>query len=126
QRDEAVGADVVGNLVAIAGGCFGEVAVQLVARGKAHRVHDTVDTIGPFLAQLGEHLLDLGIIGHVTGEAHVRTGTPVAGETFDAALELVVLVGEGQLSTFAVHGRGNTRRDGQFAGNTNDEYAFSA
>src|SRR5690606_41219292 len=34
QRDEAVGADVVGNLVAITGGCFGEVAIQLVARGK--------------------------------------------------------------------------------------------
>src|SRR5690606_2151608 len=124
--DEAVGADVVGDLEAFAGGHFGEVAIQLVTGGETDRVNDAVDALGPLLLQLGEYLLDLGIVGHVTGKAHVCAGTPAGGEFFHTALELVVLVGEGQLGTFAVHGCGDARGNGQLAGYTNDEYTLSA
>src|SRR5690606_4850420 len=126
QGDEAVGADVVGDLEAIAGGDFSEVAVQLVAGCKAHRMHDAVDPFGPFLLQLGEYLLDLRVVSYVTGKAHFGAGAPAFGKLFDAALELVVLVGEGQFGAFAVHGRGDARGNGQLAGYTNDEYALSA
>src|SRR5690606_3159597 len=126
QGDEAVGADVMGDLEAFAGGHFGEVAIQLVTGGETDRVNDAVDALGPLLLQLGEYLLDLGIVGHVTGKAHVCAGTPAGGEFFHTALELVILVGEGQFGTFAVHGRGNARGNGQLAGYTNNEYALSA
>src|SRR5690606_13502447 len=76
QGDEAVGGDVVGGLEAIAGGDFSEVAVQLVAGCKAHRMHDAVDPFGPFLLQLGEYLLDLRVVSYVTGKAHFGAGAP--------------------------------------------------
>src|SRR5690606_30417722 len=124
QGDETVGADVVGDLEAFTGGDFGEVAIELVARGETDRVDDTVQAV-PFLAQRFEYGGDFLIAGHVAGEAQVGAGAPAGGEVFHAALELLVLVGESQLGTFAVHGSGDTRGDGQFAGNANDEYALT-
>src|SRR5690554_2039112 len=72
QGDEAVGADVVGDLETVTGGDFGEVAVQLVAGGKTDRVYDAVDAFGPFLFQLDKYLFDLLVIGNITGKAHVH------------------------------------------------------
>src|SRR5690606_13147789 len=115
QGDQAVGADVVGDAEAFAGGDVGEVAVELVAGSVADRVDDAVQTI-PLLAQGFEDRGDVVIVGHVAGEAHLGAGAPAFGELLDTALELVVLVGEGQLGAFTVHGGGDAGRDGQFAG----------
>src|SRR5690606_28932780 len=118
------GADVVGDLEAFTGGHFGEVAVQLVARGEAHGVHDAVQAVPP-LAQFLEDLGDVLVVGDVAGEAQVGAGAPAGGEIFHAALELVVLVGESELGTFAVHGRGDACGDRQLAGDTDDQYALT-
>ena len=116
----------MGDLEAVTGGHFSEVAIELVAGSKADRVHDAVDAFGPLLLQLDKYLLDLGVVAHITGKAHLGAGAPVGGKAFHTALELVVLIGEGQFCTFTVHGGGNARGNRQFAGYTNDEYALSA
>jgi len=114
----------VGNTKAFAGGDFGEVAVQLVARRETYRVDDAVQAV-PLLAQGFENLGDLFVVGYVTGEAQLGAGAPAGGEFFDAALELVVLVGEGQFGAFAVHGGSDARGNRQFAGDANDQYALT-
>ncbi len=114
----------MGDLEAFAGGDFGEVAVQLVARGEADGVNDAVQAV-PLLAQLLEHAGDVFVIGDVAGEAQLRARAPAGGEFLDAALELVVLVGESQFSTFAMHGGGDARGNRQFAGNADDQYALT-
>ena len=125
QRDKAIGADVVGDAETFTGGDFGKVAVQLVARGKADGVHDAIQAV-PLFRQLDEYLFDLGVIGHIAGEAQLRTGAPAGSEFFNPAFQLFVLIGEGQFGALAVHGRGNAGGNGQFAGDANDEYALSA
>ncbi|MCY1267000.1 hypothetical protein D9M68_491300 [compost metagenome] len=114
----------MGDLEAFAGGDFGEVAVELVARSEAYRVDDDVQAI-PLLAQLAEYRFDILVLGHVAGEAQVGAGAPAGGEFFHAAFQLVVLVGEGELCALAVHRRGDAGGDGQFAGDANDQYAFT-
>ncbi|MNY46937.1 hypothetical protein D3C86_1821650 [compost metagenome] len=112
------------DLEAFTGGDFGKVAVQLVARSEADRVDDTVQTI-PLLGQFLENAGDVVIVGHVAREAQVRAGAPACGELFDAALELVVLVGEGQFRTLAVHRGGDAGGDGQLAGDADDQHALT-
>jgi AcrR family transcriptional regulator len=125
QGDQAVGADIMGNAKAFAGGDFGEVAVQLVARGETDRVNDAVQAV-PLLAQGLEHRDDFFIAGHITREAQFGVGAPACRELFDPPFEFLVLISEGQFCAFSVHGRGDTRGDGQFAGNANDQYALTA
>src|SRR5690606_34393782 len=124
QGYQAVGADIVGNLETFAGGDFSEVAIQLIARCEAHRVNDTVQAV-PLFAQLCEDVDDIVVIGHVAREAQLRTRAPASGEFFNAALELVVLVSEGELGAFAVHGGGDARGDRQLAGDTDDQDALT-
>ncbi len=125
QGDKAVGADVVGNAEAFTGGDFGEVAVQLVARSETNGVNDAIQAV-PLLGQLDEYLLDFGVVGHIAGEAQLRTGAPAGSEFFNPAFQLFVLIGEGQFGALAVHGGGDAGGNGQFAGYANDEYALSA
>ena len=114
----------MGDLETVTGGHGGEVAVQLVAGGEADRVDDAIQAI-PLLRQRGEHGFDLGVIGDIARKAQLGIGTPAGGEFFDATLELLVLVGEGQLGAFAVHGRGDAGGDGQLAGDADDENALT-
>src|SRR3546814_9184195 len=101
------GADVVGNAEAFAGGGFGEVAVQLGARGEAHGMHDAVQAV-PLLAQFFENLGDFFIAGHVAWKAQLRVRAPALCELFDAPLAFVVLISEGKLSALAMHGGDRT------------------
>ncbi|MNJ63538.1 hypothetical protein D3C77_594500 [compost metagenome] len=114
----------MGDAEAVTGGDFGEVAVQLVARGEADGVDDAVQAI-PLLAQLLEYLGDIRVVGDVAGEAHLGAGAPAGGELLDATLELVVLISERQFGAFTVHGGGDARGDRQFAGNADDQYALT-
>ncbi|MNP44841.1 hypothetical protein D3C76_1387180 [compost metagenome] len=114
----------MGDAEAVTGGDFGEVAIQLVARGEAHGVDDAVQAI-PLLAEGFEYRDDFLVVGNVTGEAQVGAGAPARGKLFHAALQLFVLVGEGELGAFAVHGCSDARCDGQFAGYANDQYALT-
>ncbi|MND84548.1 hypothetical protein D3C80_764420 [compost metagenome] len=106
------------------GGGFGEVAVQLVARGEADGVHDAVQAV-PLLAQLFEDLGDFFIAGHIAREAQLRARTPALCELFDTTLEFVVLISEGKLSALAMHGGSDAGCDGQLAGDTDDQYALT-
>ncbi|MNR03173.1 hypothetical protein D3C85_1190540 [compost metagenome] len=124
QGHEAVGADVVRDAETVTGGGFGEVAVQLVARGEADGVHDAVQAV-PLLAQLFEDLGDFFIAGHVAREAQLRARTPALCELFDTTLEFVVLISEGKLSALAMHGGSDAGCDGQLAGDTDDQYALT-
>ena len=91
----------MGDFEAITGNRVHVIAVQLVARGETDGVDDAVQAV-PLLAQGFEDLGDLLVVGHVAGEAQLGAGAPAGGEFLDAALELVVLVGEGELGAFAV------------------------
>src|SRR5690606_6184593 len=124
QGDQAVGADVMGDLEAFAGGDFGEVAVELIAGGEAHRMDDAVQAI-PLLRQCFKDTDDLRIVGDIAREAQLGVGAPALGEFLDATLELVVLVGEGEFGALAMHGSGNARSDGEFTGDAYDQYALS-
>ncbi|MNF40063.1 hypothetical protein D3C84_210600 [compost metagenome] len=86
---------------------------------------DAVQAV-PLFAQGFECRGDFFIAGDVAGKAQLGTGAPAGGKLFDATLEFFVLISEGQFGTFAVHGRGDARGDGQFAGNANDQYALTA
>jgi len=44
----------------------------------------------------------------------------------DARLELLTLVGEGQLGALAMHRLGDAGGDGAFAGNAGDQYLLAA
>ncbi len=114
----------MGDLEAFTGGDFGEVAVELVARSEADRVHDAVQAV-PLLAQFFEYARDLFIVGDVAGEAQLRARAPTGSEFLDATLELVALVGESQFCTFAMHGGGDAGGNRKFAGNADDQYALT-
>ncbi|MNF65394.1 hypothetical protein D3C84_471530 [compost metagenome] len=114
----------MGDAEAVTGGSVGEVAVQLVARGETYGVNDHVQAV-PLLAQLFEDLGDFFVAGHVAREAQFRARAPACGELFDTALELFVLVGEGKFCALAMHGGSDAGCDGQFAGDTDDQYALT-
>ncbi|MCY1436764.1 hypothetical protein D9M71_528990 [compost metagenome] len=114
----------MGDAEAVTGGSVGEVAVQLVARGETYGVNDHVQAV-PLLAQLFEDLGDFFVAGHVAREAQFRARAPACGELFDTALELFVLVGEGKFCALAMHGGSDAGCDGQFTGDTDDQYALT-
>src|SRR5690606_30914767 len=55
QGNQAIGADVVGDLEAFTGGDFGEVAIELITGCISNRMEDAV-MAAPLLAHLLEHL----------------------------------------------------------------------
>src|SRR5690606_23916302 len=90
-----------------------------LARGERDRVHQDVEASFPVLAELFEQRRDLGIVGDVERER--RTAAQPGRDLVDARLQLLVLVGEGELGAFAVHGLGNAVGDRTRAGDAGDQ-----
>jgi uncharacterized membrane protein len=119
---EAVGADVVCDFEAFTGYGINVVAVQLIARCETDGVHEAVK-FRPCFRQLGEHAIDAFILSNVTFQNDA--GTQLRGKLFHTAFQLLVLVGERQLSAFTVHSLCDAVCDGQFAGNASYQNALT-
>ena len=107
----------MGDLEGIAAQAVEEVAGNRFARGKTDAVHEAVE-LGPYLRQVGEQLLDLGIVADIAVEH--QAGAEVCGKFGDAVLEALAHVAEGQLGALLMTGLGNTvgnRAVGEHAGN---------
>ena len=109
---------VVGTDEALAGQVVQIPPFQMIARREGDGMDDAVQAV-PALAQFLEYALDLGVVTHVQGQHDV--GTHFSGGGLDALLQLVVLIGEGELRAFAVHGLGGAPGDGTVAGDADDE-----
>jgi hypothetical protein len=71
-------------------------------------MHNNVEAI-PVLAKTGEHGVNLIIRGDVTREEQIGVLAEARGEFLDATLQLLVLVRECNLRTFACKGFGDAR-----------------
>ena len=98
------------------------VAVQLVARSEADGVNETVE-FRPCFCQFSKHAVDAFVLCNVTFQNDA--GTQLRGKLFNTAFQLVVLVGERQLSAFAMHCLCDAVCDGQFAGNASHQNALT-
>ena len=85
-------------------------------------MHQPVETV-PLLAELLEEAGDLRVVLHV--ERVDQAAAEVGGELGDAVLEAVVLIGEGELGAFAVHGLGDAVGNRTVAEQTGDEDSFA-
>ncbi len=112
----------MGNFEAFTGNGVNIVTIQLIARCKTNRVYETIK-FRPNFPQFSEHGVDAGIFGNIALQNDVRT--QLSGKFFYAAFQFVVLVGECQFSSFAVHRLSDTVGDGQFAGNTGYQNALT-
>ncbi|MNI69365.1 hypothetical protein D3C73_1251070 [compost metagenome] len=98
------------------------VAIQLVCRCETDGVYETVEFF-PGFAQFSEHGVDAGVFSHIALQDDV--GTQLSCKFFHAAFQFVVLVGERQFSSLAVHRLSDTVGDGQFTGKTGHQNALT-
>ena len=99
----------MGNFEAFTSNGVNIVTIQLIARCKTNRVYETVK-FRPNFPQFSEHGVDAGIFCNIALQNDVRT--QLSGKFFYAAFQFVVLVGECQFSSFAVHRLSDTVGDG--------------
>ena len=99
------------------------VAFQFGARREGHGVDDDIQVV-PVVVQVVEYGIDFLIVGDIAGYGNFRPA--FAGHLFDPVAQLVILVGESQFGTFALHGLGDAPGDGTVAGESDDECAFAA
>ena len=83
---------------------------------------DDVETV-PVVVQVGEYGFDLLVGTDIAGQEDVGLG--LGRELSHPFLELVVLVGVGDLGAFPVHGLGDAPGDGTIAGDADDQCPFS-
>ena len=98
------------------------VAVEQLARGVGHRVHDDVEPV-PVVVEVREDRFDLLVGCDVAGQHDVGLG--LRGVFLHALFELVVLVGVGELGALPMHGLGDAPGDGPVARHAHDQRAFS-
>ena len=110
------------DIEAVAGDGVEIQAFQFIARRKADRVYDDVQSI-PLPAQFAEHVADLFITGDIAGQYDGRVG--LRGHFVHAAFQFFGLIGVSQFRALAMHGPGDAPGDGAFAGGANDERFFS-
>ncbi len=103
------------NFKAFASNRIHIVAIQLVSRCETNGVHETIK-FRPGFAQLSKHCINAGVFSHIT--LQYDTGSELSCKFFHTTFKLVILVGERQFSTFAMHCLRNTPGNGQFAGKT--------
>jgi hypothetical protein len=108
-------AEIVARRVDIAAG-------QFVLVGKGDGVNDEVEP-APGLFQMRENGLDRLRLGHVAMTAD--DGVQFRGERFDALLQRVALIGEGQLRALFGAGFRNAPCDGLVVGKADDEAALA-
>ena len=107
---------------ALAVGGLDEAAGERLARREGDRVDDDVEAV-PLVLEAGEGLVDLLVEGHVHRQDGLRS--ELGAEVDDAILDAVVLVGEGQLGAFALHGPRDAPGDGPFGGESDDQGLLS-
>ncbi len=112
----------MGDAEVLAGQALQVFALDRFARGEADRMHQDVEAI-PALAQLGEDVVDLRVLGDVQRQHDV--GVALLGGILDARLELVVLVGEGEFGALTEHRFGDAAGDRTLAGDTDDQGALA-
>ncbi len=112
----------MGNFEAFTGDRVHVVAIQLIAWCETDGVNETVK-FRPGFCQLSEHAVDAFILRNVAFQNDA--GIQLRGKLFYAAFQLVVLVGECQLSAFAMHSLCDAVCDGQFAGNASHQNALT-
>ncbi len=98
-------------------------AGELVAGREADRVDEHLEAV-PVLAQCLEEIVNLGVERDIQGIGHGRA--EFLGHFFNAWFQLVVLIGEGELSAFAGEGLGNAPGDRALACEPHDQRTLSS
>ena len=99
-----------------------KIAGDGLARCEGDGMYQTVQAL-PLRPECGKQRGDVLIIGDIA-DIHLLAAQ-FRRHLSDAILEAFVLVGEGQLRTFAGAGLGNAPGDGTIAEQSGDEYAFA-
>ena len=92
------------NFEAFTAQAIQKVTGNRLARGKADAVHKTVK-VGPVGAEVGEQLVDLGVIAHVAVKD--QFGVKVSGKLGDSFFKTFADIAESQLCALGVAGFGN-------------------
>ena len=100
----------------------GVAALQLVAVGKADRVHEEIQR-APGAAQLVEHRIDGGDVLDVAGQDELRADR--LRQRLDALAERVALIGEGELGAVRRKRPGDAPGDRMIVGDAHDQPALA-
>ena len=122
QRGKTVGADIMRNPKGFARQAVEKIAGDGLARCEGDGMHQTVQAL-PLRPERGKQRGDVLIVGDIA-DIHLLAAQ-FGRHLGDAILETFVLVGEGQLRTFAGAGLGNAPGDGTIAEQSSDEDAFA-
>jgi hypothetical protein len=115
QRGEAVRTDVVRDAKTLAVDAVDEVAGQLLTWCEGDGMDDAIEA-SPAFAE------DLRVVSHV--EWHQKVAVDFGGELAYPIGELVVLVGEGECGTLAMHCLGDAPGDRALARDPDDQDAL--
>ena len=122
QGDQRVGADVEGELEALARR-LDEASLQVLARGEGERVDDGVEAVAPALRQRGEDGRDLRVVGDVARQDQVDADR--LGQRPHPLLDRLVRVGQRQRRALGVEALGDRPGDAVIVGDAEDGGALA-